>query len=73
MQVEEIDNHLESYVAAEAAAGMDANSLKLFNICGTYQKVRPIIKFVRAMLFFRPKWQAVIDEFMAVTDGICPK
>lgn len=74
MQVHEVDEQIESHEAAEVVdtASFSEQQLKLFNICSAYQKVRPVIKFVRGLLFWKPKWQAVIDQFLAVTDGICP-
>ena len=74
MEVHEIDAHIDTHEATEfkASASFDEQQLKLFNICTAYQKVRPIIKFVRGLLFWKPKWQAVVDEFVAAADGICP-
>lgn len=73
MQVHEIDEHIEAPAPEIDTSAFNAQELKLFNICAAYQKVRPVIKFVRGMLFWKPKWQAVIDTFLTVTDGICPK
>ncbi len=70
--VEGVDQHLENFVAAEASEGMSAQALQLFNICNVYQKAKPVLKLARALLFWKPKWQAVIDELESVADGICP-
>ena len=71
--IQEIDNHLEDFSANEANGNMSANAMKLFSVCNAYQKVRPIIIFVKGLLFWKPKWQKVIDEFILVADGICPQ
>lgn len=74
MQVHEIDEHIEAHEAPHTAidtSAFSAQELKLFNVCSIYKKIRPIIKFARTLLFWKPKWQAVIDEFIAVCDGIC--
>lgn len=73
-QIEDIDTHIEEYEAKEvkASASLNAEQLRLFNVCNTYQKIKPIIKFIRGFLFFKPKWQKVLDEFIAVSDAACP-
>ena len=71
--VHEIDTHLEDFAANEANEGMSANAMKLFSVCNAYQKIRPIIIFVKGLLFWKPKWQKAIDEFIVVADGICPQ
>lgn len=70
----EIDAHLVAHESktVKSVKTMTAEQLKAFNLCNVYYKVKPIIKFVRVFLFFRPKWQAAIDEFIAVTDQACP-
>lgn len=71
MQVHEIDEHIEAPALEVDTSAFSAQELKLFNVCSIYKKIRPIIKFARTLLFWKPKWQAVIDEFIAVCDGIC--
>lgn len=71
MQVHEIDEHIEAPVETIDTSAFSEQQLKLFNICGVYKKIRPIIKFARTLLFWKPKWQAVIDEFIVVCDTIC--
>lgn len=71
MQVHEIDEHIEAPAPEVDTSAFNAQELKLFNVCSIYKKIRPIIKFARTLLFWKPKWQAVIDEFIAVCDGIC--
>lgn len=73
MTHQQIDQHLEDFAANEATEGMSANAFKLLSVCNVYQKIRPILKFAKSLLFWKPKWQIVIDEFMAVADGICPE
>ena len=71
-QVAAVDTHVDTFVAGAANEGMNAQALQLFSICAAWQKVRPIVNFAKAMLFWKPKWQAVITEFEGVADGICP-
>lgn len=67
MSIHEIDQHIDKHEASGTAKGTAA-----FNLCSIYQKARPIVKFVRPFLFFKPKWQAVIDELVAAGDEACP-
>ena len=71
MQVSEVDDHIENFTAAENMAAEGTAQFKLFDICQVWQKVRPIIRFARGLLFWKPKWQAIIDEAMAALDVSC--
>jgi hypothetical protein len=50
---------------------LEATRAKLFNICGVYQKAKPVLKFAKTVLFFKPKWAAVIGLFITTLDEIC--
>ncbi len=67
-----IDKHIDDVLAIEAPAGISANQFKLWNICRTYQAVRPVLKFAKGLLFFKPKWQGVMTMLMAALDEACP-
>lgn len=74
--VNKVDAHLdahESKGATAAKAGLSADSAKLFDLCGEWQKISPILKFVsKYLLFWKPKWRDFINKYIAIADGICP-
>jgi len=63
MELHEIDNHITE---------MDKN-LQGFNLCNTYIKIKPVLRFARTLLFFKPKWQSLIDELIHHLDKGCPQ
>lgn len=65
--VSDIDAHVDNHL--EKVAGLDAG--KLPNLCTVWSGVKPVIKFARALLFWKPKWQAVIDQFITSLDAAC--
>lgn len=44
---------------------------KLFNICSLYTKVKPVLKLAKGLLFFKPKWAALITLLITTLDEIC--
>ena len=66
MDTNEIDSHVETHLA-ETAAGN-----KMIDLCSLYQGVRPVLKFATALLFWKPKWQKVLNDFIAHLDEACP-
>lgn len=72
--IKQIDSHLEKYSAKLMdKTSMGEKELKAFNLCEIYNKARPILKFVRKyLLFWKPKWQGVIDDLLALGDEACP-
>lgn len=66
MNTEEIDNHVDEHEAA-----INANT-KAINLCDLYNGVRPVLKFAVALLFWKPKWQKVLNDFLAHLDVACP-
>jgi hypothetical protein len=66
LSIEEIDAHLAQAkaVGTEAFAGLD--------LCKIYKVARPILVFVKALLFFRPTWQTVLQAFIDAADKMCP-
>ncbi len=50
---------------------LEVTRAKLFNICGAYQKAKPALKLVKGILFFKPKWAAVIGLLITTLDEIC--
>ncbi len=75
MNVEEIDAHVDAHLNAEVVnnSSMSESQLKLFNICSVLQAAKPVLKFARGFLFFKPKWQAIIDKVLAVIETVCPE
>lgn len=67
-----IDKHIDEALAIEAPAGLSAAKLKMFNVCKAYLAVRPVLKFARGLLFFKPRWQKVIDILFVAMDEVCP-
>lgn len=72
--VEEVDQALEA-LEGTAERQLDANATvaqaRLFNICAVYSKARPVLKFVRGLLFWKPKWQKIIEDVMTNLDASC--
>ena len=67
MSIEEIDSHL----ATTAQSGTRDIGSAVNDICKTYNDVRPILVFAKGILFFKPKWQAVIQSLIAAMDNNC--
>lgn len=69
MLMEEVDQHLdnsENEVATkDGATGLD--------LCTAYKAVRPVLEFAKLLLFFKPKWQIVLANFILVNDSLCNK
>ena len=65
MEIEEVDAHVEAH--AETVAK------ELPDLCEIYKVNRPVLKFVRALVFWKPKWQAAIDKLIASLDDACPQ
>jgi len=66
MQTEEIDSHVETHLS-ETEAGA-----KAIDLCNLYHGVKPVLKFASALLFWRPKWQKVLNDFILHLDEACP-
>jgi hypothetical protein len=73
LTVGNIDKHI--YAQAEklgiknvAAPG----NLKTLNICQIYSIARPIMLFVKSILFFSATWQGIVTAMMAALDVECP-
>jgi len=62
LSVEEIDNHIKPHLQANLAA---------IDFCGIYKAVRPILVFAKALLFFKPAWQAILEAFITSMDNAC--
>jgi hypothetical protein len=67
MSIETIDAHL-----AQQAKALGTQTFAGLDLCKTYNTVRPILVFVKALLFFRPAWQAVLQAFIDTADKMCP-
>lgn len=82
MEIQQIDAHIEKHEKLQSAkaskksakktATKQTAAAKLGSVCEVYQKVRPVILFAKGLLFFKPKWQAVIQQLIDSLDLICP-
>jgi len=62
MHFNEIDEHVEA----------NADTLhERSNFCEIYKIARPILFFAKSILFFKPKWQAVLTALIANLDSGC--
>lgn len=61
-----VDAHIDAH--EEKIAGVE-----IPNLCVLYEGARPALAFVKAILFFKPKWQKVIGDLMASLDAECSK
>lgn len=69
-----VDNHVENtHDAAVAATADGPASPGTPQFCAVYTAARPVLLFVRGMLFFRPKWQTIVTALIGGLDTICPQ
>ena len=52
-------------------AELDYARAKLFRICDVYKKSKHGLELAKKILFFKPKWAAVIGLLIAALDEIC--
>ena len=71
MKQEEIDA-LDAHVDEHLTTTESMSAQKLLDICAIWKGVRPIVKVARALLFWKPKWQAVLDQLITSLDATCP-
>lgn len=64
--IPDIDLKVESYLSS----GSDVN-LKTIDFCSLWHTVRPILIFVKALLFWKPKWQTVLKQLIDSLDATC--
>jgi hypothetical protein len=67
LSIEEIDAHL-----IRQAEALNTKDFAGLDLCKIYKTVRPILEFAKLLLFFRPKWQAVLQSFLDAADKMCP-
>lgn len=72
MELHEIDAHLAAHFDVLEKDIPTKKALTIPDICAIYQAVKPILKFARAILFFKPKWQSALDKLMNSLDQVCP-
>lgn len=70
MQLHEVDEHLDS-AENSAILATDTATKGFPDLCVIYGTVRPVLKFARALLFFKPKWQKAIDLLTDNLDLAC--
>lgn len=60
---------------AEVSAYVDANygksSAKALDICGSWEKAKPVVSFIFSMPMLPNRWKAVYVALAAVLDGFC--
>lgn len=68
-----IDKHIDE-VLSQGGTSFDPKTAtaRRFDLCKIYTAVRPVLKFARGLLFFKPKWQSVISLLMEAMDEHCP-
>jgi hypothetical protein len=66
LSIEEIDAHI-----AQTAPKFQAEGFAGVNLCGIYKTVRPILVFVKGLLFFKPAWQAILQSLIDALDASC--
>lgn len=45
----------------------------LTKICAAVTVAKPILQFVRSLLFFKPSWQKVLDIVINSANAVCPE
>jgi hypothetical protein len=69
-----VDNHVDATHDAAIAATTDGPPAPgTPQFCAIYTAARPVLVFVKGMLFFRPKWQAIVTALLGGLDTICPQ
>lgn len=73
MTIEQIDQHIEQHESRMKVAKRPEGTAALnFDLCNYFRLARPILKFVRPFLFFKPKWQKILDTVIESGDAACP-
>ena len=67
MSIEEIDAHI-----SQQAKALNTKDFAGLDLCKIYKTVRPVLVFVKALLFFKPAWQAILQGFIDSLDKMCP-
>jgi hypothetical protein len=67
MSIEEIDAHI-----AQQAKALNTKDFAGLDPCKIYKVARPILVFVKALLFFKPAWQAILQGLIDALDKLCP-
>lgn len=66
--MEKVDSHVDMHFDKLEA---DFNE-KSVSFCDAYYVARPVIIWVKGLLFFKPKWQKVLTILVASLDVNCP-
>ncbi len=67
MEMHEIDSHVDAHYENLTTKATTVN------LCAIYTGVRPVLKFAKALLFFKPKWQTAIQALIDNLDTACPQ
>lgn len=70
MKFEQVQKHVEA-VDLKALEARD-KAMAQANLCGIWQAARPVISLLSSIPFLPAKWTALIKQFSATLDMICP-
>jgi hypothetical protein len=69
---ETIDQHVESNHDAVTLVTADGPAIPGTSaFCVLYASARPVLHWVKAVLFFKPKWRALLTGLIAGLDAVC--
>lgn len=69
---EKIDQHVEDNHDAVTLVTADGPAIPGTSaFCIVYVSGRPVLQWVKAVLFFKPKWRAVVTVMIAGLDALC--
>jgi len=69
---QQVDQHVEDNHQAVKDAVQSGPAIPgTPEFCNLYIVARPVLLFVRGMLFFKPKWQMVISGLVGGLDAVC--
>lgn len=66
MNVEQLDIAVGDYLQK-----VENNAVLETDFCSVYTIARPILELVKNVLFFKPKWQKMLDILIKGLDGNC--
>lgn len=67
-----VNDHVEHHsLLVDTAKDSKDISVGTPSFCVIYTGVRPVLLFVKTLLFLKPKWQALITALVAGLDATC--
>lgn len=74
MTIESVDKKVEElqklHAHKEFIEAFDPSAI-LLKICAVVTIATPILQFVKQILFFKPKWQAIIQKVIDISGQVC--